>query len=133
MSLIPGTDIGTRTVDDEPVTVETLLSDNYIHFYGKMYGIWIPDKMILKRRYYEWFARMDANQILQSQFILAKYFVLALAPDSHMGVIEPLENRPDWIGFWRVPLTNQTLNIFGPKPMNLGDHIPRATNSGNLN
>jgi hypothetical protein len=133
MRLITGTDVGTRTVDDEPVTVETLLSDNYIHFYGKMYGIWIPDKTILKRRHYEWFARMDANQILQSQFILAKYFVLALAPDSHMGVIEPLENKPDWIGFWRVPLTNQTLNVFGPKPLYLGNNVPREQNSGNMN
>ena len=42
MRLIRGTDIGIRTIDDEPVTVETLLGDDYIHFYGKMYGIWIP-------------------------------------------------------------------------------------------
>jgi len=133
MRLIPGTDVGTKTVDDEAVTVETLLSDDYIHFYGKMYGIWIPASMILKRRHYEWFARMSPDQIFQSQFILAKYTVLALAPDSHMGVIEPMENKPDWISFWRVPLTNGTLNIFGPKPMGLGNEVPRATNSGNLN
>ena len=133
MRLIPGTDIGTKTVDDEPVTVETLLGDDYIHFYGKMYGIWIPDKMILKRRHYEWFARSSPEQILQSQFILAKYFVLALAPDSHNGVVEPLENaNPDWVGFWRVPLTNGTLNVFNMKPIGLGNNIPRAKNSGNL-
>jgi hypothetical protein len=133
MRLIQGTDVGTRTVDDEPVTVETLLSDNYIHFYGKMYGIWIPDKMILKRRHYEWFARMSPEQIFQSQFILAKYFVLSLAPDSHMGVIEPMENKPDWISFWRVPLTNNTLNVWGLKPNLLGDNVPRAKNAGNMN
>ena len=133
MRLIPGTDIGTKTVDDEPITVETLLGDDYIHFYGKMYGIWIPDKMILKRRHYEWFARSSPEQILQSQFILAKYFVLALAPDSHNGVVEPLENaNPDWVGFWRVPLTNGTLNVFNMKPIGLGNNIPRAKNSGNL-
>ena len=136
MRLIPGTDIGTRTVDDEAVTVETLLSDDYIHFYGKMYGIWVPDQMILKRRHYEWFARMSPEQIFQSQFILAKYMVLALAPDSHMGVIEPMENaRPDWISFWRIPINSdsRTLNIFGPKPNFLGNNVPRATNAGNLN
>ena len=133
MRLIPGTDVGTRTVDDEPVTVETLLGEDYIHFYAKMYGIWIPDGEILRRRHYEWFARMSADQIFQSHFILAKYMVLALAPDSHMGVIEPMTDKPDWIGFWRVPLTNGTLNIFGPKPQGLGNHIPRATNTGNMN
>ena len=133
MRLIPGTDVGTRTVDDEPVTVETLLGQDYIHFYGKMYGIWIPDKMILKRTYYEWFARMSPEQIFQSQFILAKYMVLALAPDSHMGVIEPMENKPDWISFWRVPLTSGTLNVWGPQPIGIGNDVPRATNAGNLN
>jgi hypothetical protein len=130
--LIPGTDIGTRTIDDEPVTVDTLLGEEYIHFYGKMYGIWVPDKDILKRRHYEWFARMSPEQIFQSHFILAKYIVLALAPDSKIGVIEPLENKPDWISFWRVPLTNGTLNVFGPKPQLLGNNVPRANNSGNL-
>ena len=132
MRLIRGTDVGIRTIDDEPVTVETLLGDDYIHFYGKMYGIWIPAQTILKRRYYEWFARMSPEQIIDGQFILAKYIVLALAPDSHMGVIEPMENKPDWISFYRVPLTNGTLNIFGPKPMGLGNNIPRAKNAGNL-
>jgi hypothetical protein len=129
--LMPGTDVGTRTVNDEPITVETLLSDDYIHFYGKMYGIWIPDKMILKRNYYEWFARMSASQIFESQFILAKYFVLALAPDSDMGIIEPMEDKPDWINFWRVPISS-TINIFGPMPQNLGNAVPRAKNAGNL-
>jgi len=132
MRLIRGTDVGIRTIDDEPVTVETLLGDDYIHFYGKMYGIWIPSQTILKRRHYEWFARMSPEQIIDSQFILAKYIVLALAPDSHMGVIEPMENKPDWISFYRVPLTNGTLNIFGPKPMGLGNNVPRAKNAGNL-
>jgi hypothetical protein len=134
MRLIPGTDVGTKTVDDESVTVDTLLSDNYIHFYGKMYGIWIPSSMILKRMHYEWFARMSPDQIFQSQFILAKYMVLALAPDSHMGVIEPMENKPDWVSFWRVPINadSRTNNIWGMMPQNLGNNVPRAKNSGNL-
>jgi hypothetical protein len=135
MRLISGTDVGTRTIDDQPVTVETLLGEDYIHFYGKMYGIWIPDRMILKRRHYEWFARMSPEQIFESQFILAKYMVLALAPDSHMGVIEPMDSaNPDWIGFWKIPINSdsRTLNIFGVMPQNLGNNVPRARNAGNL-
>lgn len=135
MCLIPGTDVGTRSIDDEPITVETLLGEDYIHFYGKMYGIWIPDKMILKRTHYEWFARMSPEQIFQSQFILAKYIVLALAPDSNMGIIEPMENgKADWISFWRVPINSDshTLNVWGVMPQNLGNNVPRAKNSGNM-
>ena len=132
MRLIPGTDVGTKTVNDEPVTVDTLLSEDYIHFYPKMYGIWIPADKILNRVKFEWFARMSPQQIFQGNFILAKYIVLATAPDSKMGIIEPMENQPDWISFWRVPLTNKTLNVWGPMPQNLGNDVPRAKNPGNL-
>lgn len=126
VSLIEGNLVGTKTIENEAVTIETLLSDNYIHFYPKTYGIWIPNRDVLNRVHYEWFSRMSTEQILDSQFILAKYFILAMAPDSYMGVIEPLENKPNWIDFWRVPLTNNTLNIFGPKPIYLGNNIPRG-------
>lgn len=132
LRLIPGTDVGTKTVDEEAVTVDTLLSEEYIHFYPKMYGIWIPSEQILKRTKFEWFARMSPQQIFQGNFILAKYIVLATAPDSKMGLIEPLENQPDWISFWKVPLTNNTLNVWGPMPNNLGNNVPRAKNAGNL-
>jgi hypothetical protein len=132
MRLIPGTDVGTKTVNDEPVTVDTLLSEDYIHFYPKMYGIWIPADKILNRVKFEWFARMSPQQIFQGNFILAKYIVLATAPDSKMGIIEPMGNQPDWIGFWRVPLTNKTLNVWGPMPIFLGNDVPRAKNPGNL-
>lgn len=131
--IIPGTDVGTKTVDEEPVTVETLLGNSYVNFYNKMYGIWIPAATILKRNYYSWFARLSPKQIFESNFILAKYFVLALAPDSNNGIVEPLENaNPDWVSFWKVPATNGTLNIFGLKPNYLGNNVPRAKNAGNL-
>jgi hypothetical protein len=132
LRLIPGTDVGTKTMDEEPVTVDTLLSEEYIHFYPKMYGIWIPSDQILKRTKFEWFARMSPQQIFQGNFILAKYIVLVSAPDVKMGIIEPLENQPDWISFWRVPLTNKTLNIWGPMPIGLGDNVPREKNAGGL-
>jgi len=122
--LIPGTDVGTKTLEDEPVLVDNLLSEEYIHFYAQMYGIWIPAANILKRTRYEWFARMSSDQIFKSNFILAKYFVLALAPDSKMGVIEPLEGKPDWVSFWQVPIST-TLPIYGLKPNDLGDNVPR--------
>jgi hypothetical protein len=128
MELITGLYVGTKTVDEEPVIVETLLGEDYIHFYSKMYGIWIPDKVILRRRNYEWFARMSPDQIFESHFILAKYFVLALSPDSsHLTVLEPNEEQqPDWVSFWRVPLLNRTLDLYGPKPMYLGNNVQQA-------
>ena len=134
LRLIPGTEVGTKSMDEEVINVDDLLSEEYIHFYPKMYGIWIPADQILKRRKYEWFARMSPEQIFQGNFILAKYIVLATAPDAKMGIIEPLENKPDWISFWKVPINadSHTLNIWGPRPIGLGDNVPRAKNAGNL-
>jgi hypothetical protein len=120
--VIPGTDIGTRTIDNDAVTVDILLTEDYIRFYEKLYGIWIPDKTILMRTHYEWFSRMSPHQIFQGHFILSKYFVLALSPNNK-GVLESSEeSKPDWISFWKVPLTQ----LFGPKPMGLGNNVPRA-------
>jgi hypothetical protein len=134
LRLIPGTDVGTKTVDEQPVTVDTLLSEEYIHFYPKMYGIWIPADQLLKRTKFEWFVRMSPQQIFQGNFILAKYIVLATAPDAKMGLIEPMENQPDWISFWKVPINSgsHTLNIWSVMPQNLGNNVPRAKNAGNL-
>ena len=134
LRLIPGTDVGTKTVDEDVVTVDTLLSEEYIHFYPKMYGIWIPAASILARRKYEWFARLSINQIFQGNFILAKYIVLASAPDAKMGLIEPMEGKPDWISFWKVPINSNShsLNIWGQMPQNLGNNVPRAKTSGQM-
>jgi hypothetical protein len=137
LRLISGTDIGTKTINEETVTVDVLLSEDYLQFYPKMYGIWIPADQILKRVKFEWFARMSPQQIFQGNFILAKYIVLVTAPDAKKGIIEPLntiEGKPDWISFWRVPINSdsRTINIWGPMPQNLGNNVPRATNAGNL-
>jgi len=122
--LISGKELGVMDIEDEAVLVENLLGSDYIQYYKNMYGIWIPADMILKRRYYEWFTRMSANQILKSHFILAKYMLLALAPDSHVGVIEPLETKPDWVGYWRVP---SGAPVWGLKPIDLGNYVPKET------
>jgi hypothetical protein len=120
--LINGNELGVKTLDGDPVTVEQLLGEDYINYYRDMYGIWIPWEKILSRTKYNWFVRMSPEQILSSRFILAKYILLASAPDSHLGVIEPLTEKPDWISFWKVP---SGAPVWGLKPNDLGDHVPR--------
>lgn len=144
LRLVSGMDVGIKTTNEQPVTIDNLLSENYINFYSKLYGIWIPASQILKRTSYEWFARMSAKQIFQSNFILAKYFVIALSPDSQNGVIEPLTNieknedlylapsetNPSkshmrkFLSFWKVP---SGAPIWGPQPNYLGDNVPIET------
>jgi hypothetical protein len=122
VNLIDGKYLGIKTLDDEIVSIESLLGEDYINYYKEMYGIWIPNKMILKRKAYGWFVRMSEDQVLKSNFILAKYILVASAPDSHLGVIEPLTPKPDWVSFWRVP---SNAPVWGLKPIDLGNYVPK--------
>jgi hypothetical protein len=111
--------IGTKTMDDKMVLIDDLLSNNYIDFYGEAYGIYIPADEVLSRRHYEWFARLSQEQVLESRVIICKYILLATAPDAKMGVIEPLKNKPDWVGFWKIPSGAPN---YGLKPYDLPDN-----------
>ena len=122
ISLIDGKELGTKNLEDEPVLIENLLGEDYVDYYKDMYGIWIPAAMILKRRYYEWFSRMSQEQVVQGNFILSKYILLANAPDSHVGVIEPLQSKPKWVSYWRVP---SGAPVWGLKPIDLGNYVPK--------
>lgn len=115
IKLISGTQVGTKSLDDQQITVDILMGQDYINYYDNMYGIWIPAESITSRRYYEWFARLSPKQVLEANNILAKYFVLGTAPDSK----EQFENKPEWIGFWKTPL----ITSWGAKPNNLGNNL----------
>lgn len=130
--LIPGTDVGTKTINEDPVLIDNLLNQEFIQFYNKMYGIWIPCDQILKRNNYEWFARLSAHQIFQSNTILAKQFVSIIAPTSGTMNETNIPNTNEWVSFWRVPATNGTLNIYGLMPSGLGDNVPSSDTTGTM-
>ena len=122
INLIDGKLIGTKTMDDTPILIDDLLSNEYIDIYSNTYGIYIPANEVLKRRHYEWFVRMSPAQVLESRIIISKYLLLANAPDAKMGVIEPLEDKPNWVSFWKVP---SGAPVWGLNPIDLGDNVPR--------
>lgn len=120
INLINGVDIGVRSINDEPILLEDLMSNNYLKLYTGTYGILIPSQDILNRKKYEWFSRMSHKQILESNTIIGNYLLLANAPDAKQGILEPIKNRPNWVGFWKTPLVN---GLYGLKPNDLGDNL----------
>ena len=151
--LIPGKEVGTKTMDDEQVLVDDLLGNSYINFYQNMYGIWIPAKQILNRTKYEWFARLSPDQVLDSNTILGKYMVLANVTTDNDSTFpsqnkEGYANLKDVANAWEAPLTtNKNLitvpkgnekpewisfwrtpldaPVWGPMPQNLGNNVSR--------
>lgn len=127
INMINGVDIGIKSVDDEPIKIEQLISNNYLNIYPGTYGIYIPATDILSRRKYEWFARLSEKQVLESNTIIGNYLLLANAPCKDSYVLEPLEMKPNWVGFWKVPSGAPN---WGLKPNFLGDNISREKYPG---
>lgn len=124
INLIDGKLIGTKTMDETPILVDDLLSNNYLDLYSKAYGIYIPAQEILNRNKFEWYARLSVTQVLESRVIISKYILLANTPDKTTGVIEPLENKPSWIGYWKIP---SGFWLWGLKPEPGATHIRKQT------
>ena len=122
INLIDGMYIGTKTTDNKRILVDNLLQQNYLNLYPKLYGIYIPSDEILKRKYYEWFARLSAKQVLESNTIIGNYILITLANEDKSSILEPIVVRPNnWVGFWKVPSGAPLWSI---KPNFLGDNIP---------
>jgi hypothetical protein len=124
INMISGLYIGIKTVEEEPILLENLMSQHYLKLYPQTYGILIPAKEILKRVSYEWFARLSEKQVLESNTIKGSYILLETAPGNQNGVLQPIKNKPNWVSFWKVP---SNAPVWGLKPNLLGDNILRET------
>jgi hypothetical protein len=126
MILIDGKEVGVKTMDDTQVLVDDLFSEDYIDLYTGAFGIWIPSSSILKRTNYEWFARLSAKQVLESNVILGKYILVASAPNmSKESALRQATSTdvqsPDWVGFYKTPLISD--GVYGLNPSFLGDDV----------
>ncbi len=117
IQLIDGKELGVKTMNNQNILVEHLLSDADISFYSGMSGIYIPYDVILKRTKYEWFARLSVKQVLETNSTVVKYFNAFYFNKETPG------NAPNWIDFWSVP---SQISIWGHQPNYLGDNVPRV-------
>lgn len=120
INMIPGTLVSTKTVTNEPILIDDLMSNNYLNLYPQTYGIWVPADQILKRNKFEWFARMDEKQVLKANTIISNYILVTLGNESGQ-ILEPLvvDQKP-WVGFWKTP---NYPGLYGLKPNFLGDNL----------
>ena len=61
--------------------------------------------------------------MLESNTIIGNYLLLYNSPDAKAGnVLEPVESKPDWVGFWKTPAGPGT---YGLKPNFLSDSVQK--------
>jgi len=133
INMIDGVEIGTKTIDEKPILIDDLMSNQYLNLYKGTYGILIPADEVLKRKNYEWFARLSAKQAMQSNTIIGSYLLLANAPDAKGGILEPYEPiankeiEDKFVGFWKTP---DFPGLYGLKPNFLGDNLIKVPYTG---
>ena len=83
INVVSGMSTGVKKTDRSPVTLYDLLeNDSTLHMCPYMYGVWIPIEALLKNVKYGWFVRLSKKQILESNFMLANYLMVAIISDA---------------------------------------------------
>lgn len=78
VNLINGQTLGVKTVDNEIILVDDLVGNSYLNLCKEMYGLYIPSEELLKRTKFNWFARLERNEILKSNTNIGKYLLVSL-------------------------------------------------------
>ena len=73
ISLVEGKMIGIKDIDNNVVKLSHLFETKYIEFEDEFFGIYKTDKEISKRSNYNWFLRLKAEDLLESEMIISKY------------------------------------------------------------
>jgi hypothetical protein len=127
INLIDGVEIGTKTINDKQIILDDLMSNNYLDLYKGTNGILIQSNELLNRLNFGWFVRMSPRQVLESDTIIGNYLLLSIGPQEEQGILEPLQVKPNWVGFWKTP---NYPGLYGLKPNFLGDNLNMVPHTG---
>jgi hypothetical protein len=76
LNMIPADMLGARDNAGKQVTLEILMSNNFLNLSDRVQGLYIPADEILKRTAYQWFARLSAKQALATDTVIGKYLLI---------------------------------------------------------
>jgi hypothetical protein len=82
--------LGVKSKKGKPIVIDELLGNTFVDFVPGCYGLYIPYDDILKRTKYEWFARMDMEQVLRSETVLGKILLTNVMPSDNSANKVPL-------------------------------------------
>jgi hypothetical protein len=74
---VSGKIVGCLDEDSNYVSINELLGSSYINYSNHLHGIFIPQVDVLRRSKYEWFARLNEQQIYSNDAIICKYLLLS--------------------------------------------------------
>ena len=76
MGLIPADALGIKDAEGTAIALDRLIQNTYINLAGNVVGLYIPADDIINRTAYNWFARLSAKQVLESDTNIGKYLLI---------------------------------------------------------
>jgi hypothetical protein len=76
VGIIPAEQLGIKDADGVAISIDRLIQNTYLHLNGNVVGLYIPADDIINRTAYNWFARLSAKQVLQSDTTIGKYILI---------------------------------------------------------
>ena len=76
INIIPPKFIGAMDERGKIISIEQLMGNIFINIDRRAFGIYIPDQEILRRTKYNWFARMNAKQVMESDTLIGKLLII---------------------------------------------------------
>jgi len=77
VGVIPAGKLGIKDADDIAISIDRLISNTFINLSGDVLGLYLPADDIINRTAYNWFARLSAKQVLESDTTIGKYLLIA--------------------------------------------------------
>lgn len=74
---IPDTLLGLTDTKGKAVTLDRLMGNSFVDVEHSAFGLYIPCEQLLQSTKYQWFARLSAEQVLESNTFAGKRLLLA--------------------------------------------------------
>lgn len=75
--LMDAQNLGMKTKCNEVILVDDLMNATYKQFIIGLYGLYIPKDELLKRTKYNWFVKLNRQEIYNANTLASKYFVIS--------------------------------------------------------
>jgi len=77
MNVVGAELLGSRDIRNNLITLEQLMGNTFIDIEPTAVGVYLPDEDILRRKKYQWFARLSARQAIESDTMAGKILMLS--------------------------------------------------------
>ena len=104
--------IGAKTMDGTAITIDTLMSSEYIDLNTTSYGVYVDMEELLSRVNYGYFPRMSMRQVCEGSSILSKYMLLSCTDASNKSLNIIKESYYDKEGD-KMSIINKYVRLWG--------------------